>query len=558
VLGRKCASLFLGSLVFCSSHLVERDAAASASVIRPVSSFQFEKNAAQYCLSKISAQSQSELFARTMNLGASYSHGCTQCDVGASFRDQLAATNDLFFVRRNYLAQFLERARWKNPAEFKFEFLNVQENDAETNLARMFPLSQLQTQGYNGKWAFYPEELRAELLSSELEKYTLESPGFNDQSMLIGSGYTRHTYWDRDLSRKGHIYQSVPGKHYSAGARQKILFDLALDKSRSFELLKNYGDEQVYKRLVESGWNDLNDRSFLISKTVAYLRSFGVSSVFAPDAMFWDAVPALFARAKELNPKSLVAKLLTAPFLSKQMGLEFYKADQRERMMRDYFEVLARLSRNNGNGKSVPVFYGRLIDAPGEMIRSRGLEKEFGALIAAFVEVFTGRDFSKQITDELKKRVWKFESKKLKSLWHWGSSSRFEQVENVEEDFSEVEAAQASRALKQIDLLTLPGDTKPVLPDAMRGLVNAAILSALGDLPLLVDAADAAFTDQNRILREVAANPHNNIQLLNVDEFFNNFHTIVNEYTMHPSVKGAGMMADLVEESLCASVGPNP
>ena len=544
----------------------------------------FEKNASQYCFASLSSEQQSQLFSRMMNLGASYSHGCTACDSSEVLRNQLIAAGDQHFVRRNFLAQFLSRADWKDPKEFRFELMSVLENDIISNLSAMFDKKTLKRDGYDGKWAFYPDQLKAELMSPDLEKSILASPGFRDESALVGNGFVRRNPKERELYRTGTIYQTVPGKFASDGAKQKILVDLAADKTRTFELMKLYGDEKLYIKLAKKGWNDAAQREDLIAKTVVYLRSFGPSSVFSVDSMFWDAVPLLFAKAREQKPKSLVTKLITLPFFSKMLKLTFYPPDQQARMSQDYIEVLSRLSRDNGKGHSAPVFLGRLVDEPGKMIRDRGLEPEFGALIGSFIEVFTGRDFSAEITEQLKKTSFAARQSKIQKLWQVtpfldssvpkidGENEGNDGTEEPDLDPKDLSSEEVSRIdqaiaraekierdyLSQEGAQALPPGTKPMLPWIVRGAINAAVLDALGDLPLLIDSADWAFSTQNRSARAAGADTSNNVQLINVDEFYRNFHVIVNPYTMHPSVKGAGMMADLVGESLCTSVGPNP
>jgi hypothetical protein len=85
----------------------------------------FRKDASQFCVSRLDADKQAEIFSRIMNLGASYSHGCTMCDASPTFRAQVIADGEFNFARRNFLAQFLHRGAWKNPSDFKFEFMTI-------------------------------------------------------------------------------------------------------------------------------------------------------------------------------------------------------------------------------------------------------------------------------------------------------------------------------------------------------------------------------------------------------------------------------------------------
>jgi hypothetical protein len=504
-----------------------------------------------------------------MNLGASYSHGCTQCDAGKALREQVIADGQFNFTRRNFLAQFLHRGNWKNPQEFKFEYMTVLENDFLSNLSQIYDKKQLRREGYDGKWALYPELDRMGRLTPAQESYAKASPGYSDESALVGNGYVRRDFKKRDLSRRGHIYQTVPGQFAADGAKQKKIFDLALDSTRSFDIMRAYGNKEVYDKLVKRGWRDAAQRELLVSSTVEYFRSFAPSIVFSVDSLFWDAVPQMFHYARLEKPSSLMAKLLTMPVVSKLLGLDNFDDVQRENMTADYYRVLERLSAGDATRPAVPVMLGRLIDAPGESIKARGLESEFGMLIGVFVAVFTGRDFTAEITRQLKKLS--YEVPNPGKLGTMGlpvsesglTGSEIALVKNALAQAQQIEDAHYLKEFgaKQAAAMKANGadnGTKPALPWIVRGAVNAAILNALGDLPLLIKSADRAFTTQNRFAREVAARTSNNVQLVNVDEFYLKFHEIVNPHTMHPSVEGAKEMADLVDRALCNSVGPTP
>lgn len=529
----------------------------------------FEKNASQFCVSRLSAEQQGEVFSRIMNLGASYSHGCTQCDAGKAMRDQVIAAGEFNFTRRNFLAQFLHRGNWKNPQEFKFEYMTVLENDVFSNLAQIYDKKELKRTGYDGKWSFYPDLDRMGRLSVEQEAYAKSSPGYVDESALVGNGFVRRDLKKRDLTRRGHIYQTVPGQFAAQGAKQKKIFDLAFDSARSFEIMKAYGNTELFKKLEKQGWRDAALREQLVNSTVEYLRSFDPSIVFSVDSLFWDAVPHMFHYARLEKPNSLMAKLITMPAVSKLLGLDFYDDVQRENMIADYYKVLERLSAGDAKRRPVPIMLGRLIDAPGETIKARGLESEFGMLIGLFVSVFTGRDFTAEVTEQLKKLS--YEVPNPNTLGVMGlpvsesglTSSEIDLVKLALARAQEVEDSYYQKEFgiekaSEMKRVSTQNEQKPVLPWIVRGAVNAAILNALGDLPLLIKSADRAFTTQNRYAREVAARQTNNVQLVNVDEFYLKFHQIVNPATMHPSVEGTREMADLVDRALCNSVGPTP
>jgi hypothetical protein len=516
----------------------------------------FEKNAAQYCVSSLSAEKQTEVFSRILNLGASYSHGCTMCDANKGFRDNAVADGHFNFARRNFLARFLTRAPWKKPEEWKFEFLSVLENDYSNNLAQMYSKKELREQGYDGKWALWLGRDEVSRMTPALEEWKKKSPGFKDESALVGTGLLRRNYNQRDLSRVGVMYQTVPGQFAENGAKQKTIVDLAIDRGRSFEMLRAYGGKDLYDKLAKRGWRDAAQREIIVQNTVSYLRSFQPTVVFSVDALFWDAVPRMFHYAKLQNPKGLVTKLITQPLLSKLIGLEFYDDIQQENMLTDMFRVLEEVSRDNGTGKPIPVMLGRLIDEPGKAIKGLGLEAEFGALIGTFIEVFSGRNFTEDVTAALKKLTYEsadlsgtpFEGITLSAEEHAKVRLALKNAQDIEEKYLADNSSRESTG----------NGVKPVLPWIVRGAMNAAVLDALGDLPMLVQSADRAFTYGNTFARAITARTSNNLQLVNVDEFYRNFHEIVSKHTMHPTPEGAERMSDLVETALCSSQGTSP
>ena len=550
----------------------------------------FEKNASKFCVSNLSAAEQSQYYSRIMNIGASYTHGCSICDVNKSWRENVQLDGDYNWIRRNYLAQFLAVAPWKNKKEFSWEMVSVVENDAHSNLATVYTNKELRKEPYNSRWVFYPELDRSERMDVSTEKYIASSPGFKDEADLVGGATLRKNNKKRvETARHGHLYQTVPGKFAAEGAQQKTIVDLAIDRSRSPELMKFYGNDAVFQDLVKNGWEDKVKREQLIETTATYLQSMSPSIVIGVDFMFWDAVPYMFHYANVENPKSIVMKFITTQMFGGVLGLEFYGETQRNNMTDDLFEVFRRVSVGASNRKPVPVLLGRLIDNPGRFIVGNGLEPEFGALIGQFISIFTGRDFTTEVTAWLKKISYEdlpptvangasIQGKNRvprKGGYKDDKGNSFSSVEvaNIrallEDIETSTEAELAKNGFQPVDLIPLPASTddspdavstraaKPSVPWALRGAVNAIILSGLKDLPLLIKSADRAFNYQNAKLRQFTALPNNNVHIVDVDLFYQNFHKVVNARTMHPSVAGAKFMAQIVDTAVCTSQGAN-
>jgi hypothetical protein len=313
------------------------------------------------------------------------------------------------------------------------------------------------------------------------------------------------------------------------------------------------------------------------------------SIVFGVDFMFWDAVPALSHYAHEENPKSLIVKFITTQMFGGVTGMKYYSDSQRNNMTADLFEVFRRVSVGVNNKKPVPVLLARLIDNPGRFIVGNNLEPEFGALIGQFVSIFTGRDFTTEVTAWLKKIAYEDIPTSLTSGISVQARNRTPRKGGFKDDkgneFTDSEVATIRGQLEQIETTVnselakngyTPEDlnsplpslsdspdgaavkaAKPSIPWALRGALNAIILSGLKDLPLLVKSADKAFDAQNAKLRAFTALTNNNVHLVNVDVFYENFPKLINSHTMHPSVSGAKFMAQAVETAVCSSVGAN-
>ena len=75
------------------------------------------------------------------------------------------------------------------------------------------------------------------------------------------------------------------------------------------------------------------------------------------------------------------------------------------------------------------------------------------------------------------------------------------------------------------------------------------------DLPLFMQSLEKAMQYENRGVRALTSQTDNNVHLVNVDKFFENFPYFLKPETMHPSVFGSKQMAGMINKAVCQSVG---
>ena len=66
----------------------------------------YEKDVSQYCPKDLNQVEKHKRYSRIANIGASFSHGCTQCEVLGPMRDAFTRSGDNIWLRRNYLLHF--------------------------------------------------------------------------------------------------------------------------------------------------------------------------------------------------------------------------------------------------------------------------------------------------------------------------------------------------------------------------------------------------------------------------------------------------------------------
>ena len=482
---------------------------------------QFTKDSSQYCLPKMSLEKQNQFSRRIMNIGASYSHGCPTCDshffsTGAPNEDE-----DKGWLRRNYLLHFTQQTPWKNNSLFKSEFVSLVENDGYANLTRLFTHEQLKEKPYRSRWVYRLDDQALEVMDAETEHLVTNSDdGFEDEAYLVDGAQVFKKHREKGEPNRGHVMQFYPGTFRGEGANGPTLIDFATDDSRSYHLMRHLGDQDLYYNLKKDGWLDNQKREELIQKTVERIQKADPSYIIIPDGFFWDSVPWLVQFLRESQPNSFVSKLLTSKILTQRVNrLALIDSEVESRMHDDYFEVLARVSRGQGSptGDPVPIFLSRLIDKPAQSIFEREVQEEFAELIGSFIKSLIAVD----VTDEL----------------------RYQFARAAEEygyDSSHMESKEATAEEEKLIIKALANSTlKPIISRVIQ------------DLPLILKAADRSFTAINDRLEEFTNRTDNNVHLVNADEFYQNFHKIVNPRTMHPSVEGSKFIADIVNRSIC-------
>jgi len=478
----------------------------------------FDKTPSQFCPDTMTADQQNKIFSRVMNIGASYGHGCASCETSLDQREYMRQTNDLGWVRRNFLVQFLQRMNWKDSNSFKSEFMSITENDPSANFTNIFSKSDLKKEAYRSRWIYQNDTDRVSLMSIEKENEILRNPNFHDESFLIGGANIRKKKKQiKNRDKKGHIYQTYPGSFYKDGARSKVIIDLAVDNATTNELFRYFTDEDIYKKLKKDGWENGAQRQLLIHQAAKKISDSNPSLIFMIDTFFWDTVPLIFSHVRKEKPNSVLFKLLTTKLFLKKIDLNLGSATAERNKLNDFFEVIKRVSRGY-MGKPVPVILARLIDNPGREIITAGNQEAFGALIGTYIKTLTKVDLTKEITYWLKQIKYDDRTKSYVTTQSYKSYLKY---------------------LKESD------DDK--------GVIRKLLVASLTDLPLIIKSADLAFNEINRKIRKFTKRKDHNVHMVNADEFYLNFHNIVHPETMHPTVAGAKFMSDLVRRTTCSS-----
>lgn len=515
----------------------------------------------EYCPSSLTAEQQIQFFRRVMNIGASYSHGCSECDVVPQFRKGGEKTGDLGWARRNFLVHFLNHGPWKSPENFAHEFIAVAENDPATNFSMLFEPLFLRFSPYRGRWIYQPQRDTLTVMTRQDISRLSKDPAFEDDGPSVDGPPVRRSHKRVPSQRYGVVYQTFPGKFAAGGAKTKTIIDLAMDGQRAHEFLRRMGGIATYEQLMATGWQSPHLRQLLIQNVLGELSKWQPTSVFAVDALFWDAVPHMLEIVHQQRPKSLVNKIITHRMSQQFLDLQYFGSDVERRIRLDFLEVLARFSNIQSADAPVPVMLATLIDGPGRHIVTNGLQANFAQLIGTFVNHLTGIDISQELLTWLNKIAYDPASPVALTPQKYydpvtGETLSPEQrlhyrkiLQNIESQWHAHSALNASTPL---------GNGASV-PKPLKGLLTTIILDALQDLESYIRAADTAFATVNSDIRTFALRQDHNVKIINVDPFFKNFHRLVHPETMHPTVAAARWMANLVDSSLCGrAVHPPP
>ncbi len=569
----------------------------------------FHKNASQFCFSKLSAAEQNKYYDRILNLGASFTHGCTACDSSPVMRAFNAMSDDSHVIRRHYFSQFHANAPWKDLQSHAFERIIVLENDANTRFS-MIPDWQVARDGYKGLWTYDVESDRVLLMDdASFSNIKNSQPQFEKEAKLVGGITTQYNLRGKGEAINGVLYQTFPGHYAASGAVPYTVFDLSSDGARMGDVFRLHGDPVAYGALMASRWTDETLREHVVQSTINRLRSLNSHIIFSIDMLFWDSIAHTYSLLRDSHPKSFVVKFALA-LATRSPGADgIFNEVQRHNITVDFERMLKGLSTGDFAHAPVPILLGRLLDDPAKVFNQLNYQPIIGALLGQFMSAVTGRDFTTEFTEWLRKISYvKGENAKitpLESSWYnrikngWSNSpaKRQPRLEGFTDSdsgvsFSADEVTLARKSYEKYEILleeelekrgltakilvqkwqdaeTFQSNKSPyradpagggqpgtLLPASITGIANALILSALGDLPLFIQSLSSAMNLSNERSRVFTERTDNNVHLLNVDAFYKNFATFLKPETMHPTVYGAKLMAELVDKSVCESEGP--
>ena len=75
--------------------------------------------------------------------------------------------------------------------------------------------------------------------------------------------------------------------------------------------------------------------------------------------------------------------------------------------------------------------------------------------------------------------------------------------------------------------------------------------TVIKDLPTLVMALESSFNETNNLLGKYMRNMPTNFKVIEVDSFYKDIPQTVSTKTIHPSVYGSEVMAEILHERLC-------
>lgn len=558
-------SLRLGSVLVISTVMTNTAASASEG-----SSARYVKDASQFCFPKLSAEEQIKYYSKIMNIGASYTHGCIGCDQNTSLRAYTDLTNDQLWFRRNYLVHFLANVQWKQPGYGVTDKIAVLENDPKNRPAALIPEWSLKREGYTGEWIYDPRRDVAHLTDPAFSNWLKENTAYGETASLVGGSQKVF-----DLSKprtgvhRGSIYQTFRMSGAQDPQAPRVI-DLALDGGRMQDFFAAYVPAEIMEPLQKSKWSNPALRRMAIEAAIKHVKALNPSMIMAIDALFWDSVSHALAYMRESKPNSIVVKtLLNIMALQDKNGATFNET-RRFNVSEDFYQVLRGISQENQYGPSIPILIARLINDPLKVFAEKKFEPVLGAVFGQYLATMTGQNFGDQLALWLRRMsAVNFTAFSESSAGYYDSETQAtysaEEMQAIREAYDEFQrlmtAGLEENGLSPKAYFSTLNAAKPSEPQGqsqsglLTALANWAILKAVKDLPLFMQSLEKAMQYENRGIRSLTSQADNNVHLVNVDKFFENFPYFLKPETMHPSVFGSKQMAGMINKAVCQSVG---
>lgn len=556
---RLSAGLLLTSSLFSSASL-----AGDTPVTRYV------KDASQFCFPKLSADDQTRLYSKIMNIGASYTHGCIGCDQNSNLRAYTDLTNDQFWFRRNYLVHFLANVQWKKEGYGITDKIAVLENDPKNRPAALIPKWSLQREGYTGEWIYDVKRDVAHLTDPVFSKWLSENTSYGETASLVGGpSLVRDLSKARGGTSRGSIYQTFRNGSAQDKDAPRVI-DLSLDGGRMHDFFEAYVPQDIMAPLQKSKWSDIQLRRKAVETAIRHVKAINPSMIMAIDALFWDSVSHALSYMRESKPDSLIVKtLLNFMAMQDKNGANFNEV-RRFNVAEDFYDVLRGIGQDNQYGPAIPILIAKLIDNPLEVFARKKFEPVLGAVFGQYLATMTGSNVGDQLALWLRKMSQAgvntfadseggYYDPQTKQTY---SQEELAQIREAHDEFQRLMSeALPEYGVSAQDYFKLQSNASNT-PDSgkkqagiITALANWAILKAVKDLPLFMQSLERAMQYENRGIRALTSQTDNNVHLVNVDKFFENFPYFLKPETMHPSVFGARQMAGMINKAVCYSVG---
>jgi len=551
--------LFLTSLPF-----VSQAQASEGPVIRYV------KDASQFCFPKLGADEQIRYYSKIMNIGASYTHGCIGCDQNSNLRAYTDLTNDQFWFRRNYLVHFLANVQWKQEGYGIADKIAILENDPKNRPAALIPEWSLQREGYTGEWIYDIRRDVAHLTDPTFSKWLAEKTAYGETAALVGGPRNVN-----DLSKprtgtlRGSVYQTFRTNGQQDPNAPRVI-DLSLDGGRMHDFFEAYVPQDIMVPLQKSKWTNVTLRRKAIDAAIRHVKAINPSMIMAIDALFWDSVSHALAYMRESKPDSLIVKsLLNIMALQDKNGANFNEV-RRFNVAEDFYQVLRGIAQENQYGPAIPILIARLIDNPLDVFARKKFEPILGAVFGQYLATMTGLNVGDQLALWLRRMSQvsmalqagddvAYYDKETRTTY---TADELVALREANEEFQRLMTESLNEhgipAQDYFSALATPIPSSNVgnKPNGLiTSLANWALLKAMKDLPLFMQSLEKAMQYENRGIRALTSQTDNNVHLVNVDKFFENFPYFLKAETMHPSVFGSKQMAGMINKAVCQSVG---